>query len=189
MPPRKRNESEFGSLMRSYGLYAHKWRDRGYARCPRCHRVLSTCPYCRQDMLMPKAETKPDFLVAMTYVYVEAKEGGDRWPFTVSITPNQRKVMLEHESYLFLEMGTGSAPNGRQAFLVPWEVWTHLEDNLLNNDIKSLVFEKTTKKSMTAKEAFTPYELLWKPNVGWTIPEWHCFRKKYELEERSDDDS
>ena len=175
MPPRKRNEEVFGNMARRYAFYAHKWRDRTYVRCPNCHKTLMYCPYCKGSLLLQKAQTKPDFLVAMDYVYVEAKGAEDRWAFIDSIRDNQRIVANEHETWLFLEMGTGRAPKGKQAYFVPWEVWVEIEKGLIEKNKKSLIFERTkTTKSPTAREVLGKWELSWESG-GWVIPSQHEF--------------
>lgn len=176
---RKRNEVVFGNMMRAYGYYTHKWRDRGYVSCPHCHMAITKCPYCKQDLLLEKAQTKPDFLVAMEYVYVEAKGAKDSWAFTTSIRDTQRQVAKEAETYLFLEIGPGRVPKGKQAFLVPWEDWEYLEKELLEMNFKSLIFERTARSRMpTAKEILGGWELVWE-NGNWTIPEDHIFWERH----------
>jgi len=172
---RKRNEVVFGNMMRSYGYYTHKWRDRGYVSCPTCHMGITKCPYCKNDLLLEKAQTKPDFLVAMEYVYVEAKGAENSWPFTSSIRDTQREVAKEAETYLFLEIGPGRVPKGKHAFLVPWEYWEAIEKELVESKCKSLIFEKTTRSRMpTAREILGDWELVWDKG-SWTIPEDHIF--------------
>lgn len=178
MPPRKRNEEQLGKMGRSYNFYLHKWRDRGYMSCPNCHRPLTKCPICHQDMLLPKAQTKPDYLMAMSYVYVEAKGAGDSWAFTTSIRENQRVVAEEHETWLFLEIGKGRAPKGKNAFLVPWEKWEAIEKELLENNQKSLIFEASNRSRMpVASEVLGEWQLEWQKQ--WTIPSQHEFWKRH----------
>lgn len=177
MPPRKRNEEQFGKMARRYAFYAHKWRDRTYIRCPNCHKTIMFCPYCKGSLLLQKAQTKPDFLMAMAYVYVEAKGATDRWPFSESIRDNQRIVAEEHETWLFLEIGTGRAPNGKEAYFVPWSIWAEIEAKLIEDKIHSLVFESTKRsKNPTAREILGDYALEWNSG-GWAIPSQHYFWK------------
>lgn len=166
-------------MMRREGILTYKWRDAGYMRCPKCGRLLLRCPMCHQDMLMPKAEQKPDFLVAMEYVYVEAKGGGLRWDFEKSITPTQRIVMREHEGWLFLEMGEGRAPKGRAAYLVPWQKWTIIEEQLLSQDVHSVIWERSLRsKNPSADELMGEYRVVW-DDGDWKIPEEHPFRQAH----------
>lgn len=178
---RKRNESEFGQMARRLGYYAYKWRDRGYVSCPKCHQEVRFCPHCHTNMLLNKAETKPDYLLAVEYAYVEGKAGTDRWAFADSITPNQRRVMVEHEGWLFLEMGTGRAPTGRAAYLIPWPKWMETEEKLDEYGIKSIVWEKTARsKNPTSDSLFKEYRLVWDDGL-WNIPDrhvWFDYHKK-----------
>jgi len=177
--PRKRNEKVFKDMANYYKFYAHKWRDRGYVSCPQCHRSLTFCPYCKGDLLLEKAETKPDYLLAMDYVYIEAKGAENSWAFTSSIRDNQRKVAKEHETWLFLEIGPGRVPKGKQAFLVPWNEWEFIEKELLEMNYKSLIFEKTERSRMpTARQMLGRWELVWESG-NWTIPNNHEFKIKH----------
>lgn len=174
---RKQNESELGAMFRRYHFHTRKSRDRGYVSCPNCHRPVKVCPYCQKDMLLNKAETLPDFIVSWRFVYVEGKGAEDRWDFTTSITPTQRRVMAEDgvDGWLFLEIGTGRAPNGREAYLVPWDFWCKTEELLEEHAVKSIIFEGGSRsKNPTAKQCFPTYDLKWKGG-GWIIPAGHPF--------------
>jgi uncharacterized protein YbaR (Trm112 family) len=178
MTQRKRNEEVFGTMARRYEFYAHKWRDRGYISCPTCRRSILVCPFCNGSLLLQKAETKPDFLLATSYVYVEAKGADDSWAFTTSIRPNQRIVAEEHETWLFLEIGTGRAPSGKMAFFVPWERWIEIEKELIENKHKSLIYAKTKQsRSPVANDVLGEWALVW--HKGWTIPSVHEFWKRH----------
>lgn len=169
---RKQSEAELASMFRRLGFYAHKWRDRGYVSCPICHRQIVTCPYCKSSMLLPKAETKPDYLVAEKYIYVEVKSATDRFSFS-DISDTQRRVLEEHESWLFIVIGTGKAPSGREAYLITWEAWKTWEQVMLAEGRKSLNFRKG--RNLTMHEVFGIFQLNWEPRVGWTIPSGHMF--------------
>lgn len=165
----KKSETEFGSMFRKIGAYVHKWRDRGFVNCPNCHTILTTCPKCKKSMLLPKAQTKPDFLVAFDYAYAEVKDGKDRWAFTESIRPIQRETMLEHDTaFLFLIMGTGRAPTGRSAYLIPWDKWLDIEEDLLDRNIKSIVYQQKGKVP-SSEELFLEWKLEW-TDGGWKLP-------------------
>lgn len=179
---RKQNETELGRMMRDYGFYAKKARDRGYLSCPNCHIPVKTCPHCKKDLLLNKAETLPDFIIAMDYVYVEGKGSTDSWNWKSSITEIQDRVCLEHESWLFLEMGTGRAPKGRSAWLVPWVTWKEIQTNLEALGFSSIIFEGTTRtKNPVAKDVLQGYECEWH-NGGWKLPVNHPFWKARYIE-------
>jgi hypothetical protein len=174
---RKQNENELGTMFRRYGFHARKSRDRGYVSCPNCHQLVRTCPHCHRGMLLNKAETLPDFIVSWKYVYVEGKGATDRWEYATSISPTQYKVMADDgvEGWLFLEIGTGRAPNGREAYLVPWTDWMTIETKLREQGILSIVYERSQKgKSPSAHELMEVFQLVWLKG-GWTIPKEHFF--------------
>lgn len=178
---RKRNETQLGRTFRSLG-YVHKFRDRGYINCPQCEKQVSICPHCGGSLLLEKADTKPDYLVALDYVYIEGKGAEDRWDFTSSIRDIQRAVMQEHESYLFLEIGKkgGRAPNGRQAYLVPWEEWLRIETGLVERKIASLIYEASkTSRNPTVRSLLSIWELTWQEG-RWCVPEDHVFFERHQ---------
>jgi hypothetical protein len=178
---RKKNEVELGQMMRSYGFYTKKSRDRGYISCPKCHRPVTKCPTCHGDMLLNKAETMPDFLVAFDYIYIEGKGGTDSWNFKTSITPTQDKVCLEHESWLFLELGPGRAPEGRSAWLVPWTFWKNTQNNLEEQGFASIIYEGTERsRNPVAGDLLGHFAMIWK-NGGWKIPKEHLFWMQHPL--------
>jgi hypothetical protein len=126
-------------------------------------------------MLLNKAETLPDFLVAFDYIYVEGKGGTDSWNFKTSITPTQDRVCLEHESWLFLELGPGRAPAGRKAWLMPWITWKHMQQKYEKDGFSSIIFGRTVKsRNPVAQEDLKEWELVW-ADGGWKIPERHSF--------------
>jgi hypothetical protein len=126
-------------------------------------------------MLLNKAETLPDFFIAFDYIYVEGKGATDSWNWKSSITPTQEKVCLEHESWLFLEMGTGRAPNGRSAWLLPWTTWKVIEKNLEDLGFASIIYEGTERsRNPVAGSVLLGYELEWLDG-SWSIPEHHQF--------------
>ena len=124
---------------------------------------------------MNKAETLPDFFISFDYIYVEGKGSTDAWNWKSSITPIQDKVCDEHESWLFLEMGTGRAPNGRAAWLVPWGMWKIHQERLEAEGFSSIIYEKTTRsRNPVAGELLKDYVLEW-VDGSWSIPEGHVF--------------
>ena len=172
---RKKNEKDLGAMMRRYGFHTRKSRDRGYMTCPHCHLPLKICPKCHKDILLKKAETLPDFIVSFDYVYIEGKAGTDKWAWKSSITETQDKVCLEHESWLFLELGTGRAPKGRSAWLVPWEKWKQIQQNLEELNFASILFEATPRsRNPVAANVLMGYEMQWM-NGNWNVPPTHPF--------------
>lgn len=166
----KRNEHKLGNMMRSYGYYVHKWGDVRYARCPSCAAIFP----------LPKAEKKPDFLIAMEYRYVEAKGAGDSWHFDGDFRPNQIEFMDNnpHNSWIFVEMGTGRAPDGKIAFLMPWKTWKEVAENLLEKGYKSIRFESTNKSRVpVVKDVIDEHYLLEWEKGNWKIRNNHMWWK------------
>lgn len=162
MTQRKRNEHVFGEMMREYGYYVHKWGDVRYGHCPKCNTFFP----------LPKAEKKPDFLVAMTYRYVEAKGAGDIWTFADDFRPNQREFMDENhlQSWIFVEMGSGKAPKGKSAFLMPWSLWKFIENQILEDGHKSIrLFGTTTTRVPTLQQVIPENYFL-----EWANGKWHA---------------
>ena len=161
---KKRNEHVLGKMMREQGYYAHKWGDVRY------------CPFCKTPL--PKAEKKPDFLIAKDYAFVEAKGASDAWTFDGDFRPNQREFMDNNtmRSWIFVEMGDGRAPNGKIAFLVPWTTWKVIEEQLLSTGFHSVLIKKTEKSRAPAIKEYLSqdYFLEWGKG-GWTIPENHIW--------------
>jgi hypothetical protein len=169
MTQKKRNEIVFGKMMRNKGYYVHKFGDVRYAFCPHCSKTFP----------LPKAEKKPDFLVAMTYRFVEAKGAGNSWAFAEDFRPNQREFMDANLklSWIFVEIGEGNAPAGKRAFLVPWEPWLEIERILLGKGHKSILFEKTERSrcpSIDECMMIKTYEIYWEKGA-WKIPENHSW--------------
>lgn len=177
---KKQSEEEMKNMFKiRYRYFVQKARDRGYVSCPHCHSLIKQCPFCKEDMLLPKAFTLPDYVVSPDFHYVECKQGRESWNI-LDFTPVQIKVMNAHvktggEGYLFLLLGDGTAPKGRGAWLVEWETWLNIQHNLLEAGCKSLRFEETERSRMpTASGALMGWELEWQTG-GWAIPEHHPY--------------
>jgi len=171
---KKQSEASLGSMMRSYGYFAHKWRDRGFVSCPSCHKAVTVCPYCHSSMLLPKAQTLPDFLVAPTFAYIECKQGEESWSIG-DVSEVQEKVLEDNpKSWIFLEMGTGRAPHGKEAFLIRWEVFKTIREIMLQKDLHSVRFQASrTSRMPLANSLFSADQLYWVIHLGWQIPFTH----------------
>lgn len=171
MTQKKRNEMVLGKMMRNRGYFVHKWGDVRYGFCPKCRTMFP----------LPKAEKKPDFLIALDYRFVEAKGAGDSWHFDGDFRPNQREFMDKNEKYswIFVEIGEGNAPEGKKAFLVPWKDWKEIEQKLLDRDMKSVVFQSTARsRVLSVDDVFhIGYVLKWEKGT-WTIPQDHIWNQK-----------
>lgn len=176
---RKRSEESLGKMMRLYGWKADKGRDRGYMSCPNCHKAITKCPYCKGDTLLPKAKTRLDFTISFKWTEIECKQGAESWAlndFTEAQENIIENVKIGGTHWLFLEIGDGRAPNGREAYLVDMFMFKKIRDKEYEADRKSVRFRSTEKSRMKeAKEVFTGHELVWSTGEGWTIPDGHIF--------------
>jgi len=130
-------------------------------------------------MLLPKAQTYPDFLVARQYDYVECKQGEESWSIT-DVTPNQEMVLDDQElnSWIFLFLGTGKNYRGKEAYLIPWITFKSIRDGLLQKGVKSVRYQASEKSRMPlAAELFGNWALVYVRGQGWTIPIYHVWWK------------
>ena len=172
---RKTAEPKFRDLMKRLGNWWHKYGDVRY--CMHCHQAL------------PKSENAPDFFTSVIGAWVEVKNNdkSGRWAWTEiykdGARANQRNMLLDNAGWLFIELGTGKAPNGRGAFLIPFIEWcTRVEPILLERDQKSIRLETiynqdgTERNNMIgADNLLEEWRLNWVTNVGWEIPPDHVW--------------
>jgi hypothetical protein len=177
MMPRKKKASEgaLRTMMKYYKFFVHKWRDRGYIHCPQCHRQITKCPICHGDMLLQKAQTYPDFLVADRYAFVECKQ--TQLNFNMyDLSERQEHILTEAPTsgWVYFELGDGPGPK-REAYLVEWRAYVGLRQHIMDKlGFKSVVLHRTKRgRAPEAREFFLPWRLEWKPIVGWIIPEHH----------------
>lgn len=160
-----------------------KARDRGYVRCPNCHRQVKFCPMCKRSMLLEKAKTLPDYVLNLSPIYIEVKRSkkDDTWSL-YDFSDIQETVLNKHmtrglDAWVFLLMGKGRMPKGKQAFLIPWEYLKAVRDDL---ETKSVRMIKTDRSIVpTAMEMFAMWECEWETGKGFTIPDKHTWRLKY----------
>jgi hypothetical protein len=177
---RKVSEDYLGNMMKHHGFKAEKSRDRGYVNCPHCHQAVKVCPHCKKDMLLQKAKTRLDYTVLMDWVEVECKQGEKSWPLG-DLTSVQEDLfpvptLLGEPRWLFLVIGTGNAPNGKEAYLIPAPDFLEIRKQEYDNKRKSVCYRAGARTRVReARIAFEGYELEWQPNIGWIIPEDHTF--------------
>jgi penicillin-binding protein-related factor A (putative recombinase) len=175
---KKLSESDFAKIMGKLTtetngyFWSHKWEDKRY--CPFCHSLLY------------KSDSNVDYTIIAGNVagLVECKQDPERFYFSndeSGIRPNQREFLNEWSKqnrpcFLFLELGDGSAPKERQAWLIPWVHWLIFESKLEERGMKSLPW-KVTKRSQefSAIPLLWEYELEWVKKEGFHIPENHIF--------------
>jgi hypothetical protein len=174
MMARKSSEKRFREMAKSHNFWWVKYGDVRY--CVHCGKAL------------PKSELKPDFAVSpglVTYVECKNSDSTGRWNWT-EIGPegarsNQRAWLQEHNGWLFIELGTGKAPNGVSAWLIPWLRWEkHIEPILGASGQSSIKMETEynqdggrTRGMLGGNELFEGYGLEWQTRVGWRIPRGH----------------
>jgi len=177
---KKQSEEDLGIMMRGYGWFTHKWRDRGYVSCPGCHRAIVNCPYCHGSMLLPKAQRLLDFTVAVIHDHIECKEGDADW-YLWDVSEDQTEVLnnaLESTNgngWIFLTIGSGKAPEGREAYLIHWMIFVNIREREENNGHKSVRFRSTPQShNPEARKIFERFKLEWKGG-RWSIPEEHIW--------------
>ena len=75
----------------------------------------------------------PDYFLALCGTQIEVKNSERDGTLTDGPTDLQRKLLDEHDGYIFLEMydaGYPQRPNGCDAYLVPWEVYRDWWDDV-----------------------------------------------------------
>lgn len=172
---KKTTERHFKSMMNYYSLFSHKWRDRGYPSCPRCHKQIKQCPYCKGDTLLPKASTYPDYLVTRFYAFVEVKSGTDTYNL-YDLSVNQEKVLKENEEkahstgWVYIEF-----TKVRLAFLVEWENYKKIRSDVGELGFKSVRGIDTERgRAPLAEDVFRSWKLEWEDG-GWKIPKLHMW--------------
>lgn len=162
-------ESRWRKVVKDLGWYWHKYGDVRY--CMHCHKPL------------PKSENAPDFAVAPVFTYVECKQSDStgRWNWKEiaedGTRANQRKWLLDNHGWLFIELGTGNAPNGRQAYLVPIIIWVYeVEPKLIELKMSS-IRKETRGKRPGADDLLSDYTMEWESGEGWRIPPNHQWWK------------
>lgn len=178
---RKRSEKSLGKMMRRYGYNVQKGRDSGYFYCPSCREPVITCPHCKANMRMQKATRRLDFIVMMDWIEVECKQGDETWALN-DFTEIQEALLpepIEHTGeprWLFLEIGDGRAPNGKEAYLIPADEFLRIREAEYKNGKKSIRFRSTERSKVSeAQELFSRWTLVWETGEGWGIPEGHEF--------------
>lgn len=184
---KKQCEADFANLMgrmsKKFGIWSHKWADMRY--CPRCHNLLY------------KVDDNVDYtiIVGDKPGLVECKQDEERFSFAneeLGIRPRQREWLnewqrLNRHSWLFLELGTGSAPKDRNAWLVWWPHWLVIESRLEERGMKSIPWRETRQsKEFNAVEMLSEHQLLWEPKVGFVIPTYHSFYTIFNLKQIKD---
>lgn len=172
---KKRAEKEFVQAQKRYDFDMHKFTDRKWVHCPRCH----------FGFLLPKGENVVDYILWTLGFWVEVKESNSegRWEW-VELLPdgehsNQRDFLIEHDGWLYLQLGMGRAhPNreksGRSAYLIPFYEWRYeIEPYLLEHGRRSI--RKETIGSRPGGDVLlAKWRLDW-VDGKWDIPIGHPF--------------
>lgn len=179
----KQSEKDFAHLMgvlhnsTNGAVWSHKWAD------------MRKCPTC--GSLLYKVDDNVDYTVIVGFIagLVECKQDDVRFSYAdeeIGIRPKQRDWLNEWQRlgrpcFIFLELGDGSAPKDRNAWLIPWVHWLMIESRLEQAGKKSLAWRQTRQsKELNAVNLLNDYQLNWKKGSGkekgyFEIPESHIF--------------
>ena len=142
--------------------------------------------------------SRPDFLMLIhgRYAWVECKSGHDSFAWASDenhggkgIRTGQR-LWLNRERedgipcFLFISLGDGRAPEGRDAYMITWVRWLEVEKDLIKEDMKSISWMRNTRKTsiFNMRDEFDyTYRLKWKANVGWVLGPYHILVTMYGL--------
>lgn len=135
----------------------------------RKYKDASYCPHCKQ--LQWKSERMPDYSLSPVIVYVEVKESlaNERFSFKDAITQVQIDFFNKYPGYIFLEMGSGRAPKGKSAYMIPTYMWFALTDLLESDGFKSFAREESPRGAPGTDDLFEDWSCRWE-NGGWVIP-------------------
>jgi len=126
-------------------------------------------------MLLQKAQTYPDFLVAKEYAFVECKQAHGSFNL-YDLTPRQEGVLTNatKSGWVFIELGDDPGPK-RQAYLIEWRAYVGIRQYVKNElGFKSVAQRKTARsRTPLASDMFEGWELSWVTNIGWIIPDGH----------------
>jgi hypothetical protein len=177
----KQSESDFATLCGKNNIWCHKWRDVMY--CPNCHRPIFMTQHTDQRDQSATPQSIVDYLIFTGKVahWVECKgKGGDvRFDFA-DLNPKQRSFLNDWSDkgvpcWLFLTFGEGKAPNGRKAWMIPWEYYLVVESDIAK-DRKSLSWVAATVE-------LKHFELEWgERGVGWVFPHTHLMKQIYHVD-------
>ncbi|MFW9958790.1 MAG: hypothetical protein ACFFCT_12025 [Candidatus Odinarchaeota archaeon] len=131
---------------------------------------------------MPKARWRPDYMVNWSPLAVEVKRStkNDTWSLH-DFSEDQEMFLNKHiakgfDAWIFLLMGRGRLPNGKEAYLMPWLWLSLLRDHL---EFKSVRLEATDRSEVpVARDIFQNWKLEWGKGV-FVAPENHPWRQKY----------
>lgn len=155
---RKLGEDEVRNAFERKGWYFHKFRD------------VSLCPHC--GVPLPKADNKPDYMIAPVWGYVEVKDSGADGSYKFlktqgGVTQIQEDRMNEKPdmSWIFLLMVQNDE---KQAFFIPWVEYKEKIKAL--QKLQSSLPIHRTKKLASARDIFGLWELI-KIGGAWDLPE------------------
>ncbi len=159
---RKGAEKRIPHFAKKHKLYFHKYKD------------VQLCIHCHKPQ--PKSKSMPDYLLTPIPIYVEVKESGqdERFNFKHGMTDVQREFFSENPGFIFLEMGSGNAPNGKSAYMIPTPVWFISTDNLIATGYGSFSREESARGCPGTEILFSKYKCVWEEG-GWNIPWGHIF--------------
>jgi len=163
----KESEQDFRNMCKRLNIWAHKWAD--LRVCPKCHTKL----FASREDVPDESIIDYEIFIGSTPAWVECKgkPGHTLLPFT-EISPKQRNfltswMLRDVWSFLFVTLGDGNAPRGRQAWLIPWYIYTQAEDHYGTARVSWPWKQQGVYPGFN--QVFWEYELTWVKG-GWTIP-------------------
>jgi hypothetical protein len=162
----KASEKAFRELAKYYKFGWHKYGD------------VRFCIHCRKPL--PKSEQAPDFSLWEVYNWVECKNSdkSGRWAASEIMEggarENQRAFLLEKNGWLFILLGTGRAPKGKSAFLIPFHEWVDKIEPILELNKMRSIRKESKGKRPGADLLLQSYRLDWEDG-GWKIPRGHLY--------------
>ena len=175
-------EREFANMCGRMNIWCHKWSH--MRKCPVCHSNLFVSKQS-SDQDEEETQTIVDYLtfIGSEPLWVECKGTNKSSRINIRDEPSlkQRGFLdswLEKgvNAALFLLLGEGRPPNGRGAYLIPWDWWQEVVYPLVDDGMFSLPWLKTNRKNdrdLFIDGMFYNCALTWVKGVGWLIPEWN----------------
>ena len=181
----KQAETEFARMCARMNIWCHKWQDVRY--CPNCRKPIFQKRTSENDERpREQQESIVDYLIFVDNIpiWVECKGKGGETRFAFRDLNQQQRNFLDSwvkrgtPCYLFITLGDGKAPKGRNAWLIDYAFWYERERAYVLNGMKSLPWMYAGRKGDYFDFGdFDSYKLAW--DSGWMISKDHALAYKY----------
>lgn len=181
-----KNEGEFKQFADWLGAYSEKKPDMG--KCWKCGAPRFDRKTDKNDLREIKA-SRVDYLLGVydRLAWVECKSGETSFAWAddeegsgMGIRKGQRIWMNDktHQGiscWIFLTVGNGRAPLGRESYLLYWGSWLKVEAQLIERGMKSIPWKRNRMANsvINLQDSFAEFELTWLSNTGWVLPQGH----------------